>query len=87
MVVEAVYLISSFKLGVAMDKKKAKDGGNVIDFFSWKNRGSRIESQSDEPTLEFGDAMIRNQKNRDRMRLDRSKANERVLRSYRIKKK
>ena len=60
---------------------------NVISIFS-KKRAGGVQVTRDAASEEtFKDTMLRNQEAQERLRQERLKANQSVLRSYRLKKR
>lgn len=72
-----------------MQSQTETKNSNVVSLFAARKEASKVdtkEAQSKEETPEgFFDAIRKNHENEERLRKERLKANQSVLKSYRIK--
>lgn len=65
----------------------ADTGNNIISLFGNRAKSSDDSAEQKTERIQFDEVILRNKRNQERLRQDRIKANEKVLKSYRIKKK
>lgn len=72
-----------------MQNQIEKPTSNIVSLFGTKKTAAedakKASEQDETPKEGFGDAMKKNFENQERMRKERLKANQSVLKSYRIK--
>jgi len=72
-----------------MQSQIEKPTSNIVSLFGSKKSAAPVDSKvadESEPSSEsFLDSMRKNMENQERLRKERSKANQSVLKSYRIK--
>lgn len=71
-----------------MQSQTESKTSNVVSLFARKDAEATEKKESaktEEPSVGFFDAMRKNSENEERLRKERLKANQSVLKSYRIK--
>lgn len=58
---------------------------NVVTLFGPKKKEEDEKEKVEEPSFDFSDVVVQNQKKKEKLDKERSQANKGVLRSYRIK--